>query len=104
MEINSASFGGHVVADLTVKAEIDGNWDPPGTYKTDRGPADEFFVLLIWNSDVMMMNLERSNSCNENGKFCFIVYLAGFSFRCWILYPGYVFHSRSDRNNHFAFS
>ena len=31
MEINSASYGGHVVADLTVKAEIDGNWDPPGT-------------------------------------------------------------------------
>ena len=30
MEINSASFG--VVADLTVKAEIDANWDPPGTY------------------------------------------------------------------------
>ena len=32
MEINSASFGGHVVADLAVKAEIDANWDPPGTY------------------------------------------------------------------------
>jgi len=30
MEINSAAFGGHVVADLTVKAEIDGNWDQPG--------------------------------------------------------------------------
>lgn len=44
MEINSASFGGHVVADLTVKAEIDGNWDPPGTYKTDRGPADASMI------------------------------------------------------------
>ena len=30
-----------------------------------------YFVLLILNSDVMMMNLERSNSCNENGKICF---------------------------------
>ena len=70
MEINSASFG--VVADLTVKAEIDANWDPPGTYggQETHGRV-QVSVLLIWNLDVMMMNLERSNSCNENGKILF---------------------------------
>ena len=71
MEINSASFGGHVVADLAVKAEIDANWDPPGTDER----KDWTVRVNILCLDVMMMNLERRNSCIENGKFSFLVFI-----------------------------
>ena len=55
MEINSASFGGHVVADLAVKAEIDANWDPPGTYgHTDCSTSSHWTV--------------RANTCKIKGR------------------------------------
>ena len=96
MEINSASFGGHVVADLAVKAEIDANWDPPGTYgHTDCSTSSHWTVRAnILCLDVMMMNLERRNSCIENGKFSFLVFIRQdfplIRFRCQIG-PEYIF-------------